>query len=469
MINKSKTCNNVYLLYYIVYYVVLMSVIYFLFIGVPIWDGLIIWTFNRIKYSYGKYGYLIFLLPEIILTTLPLIIFTVFHNRKYYNKKVEKRSYQIALVIPCHKAQDVIKNTLEKALKLFDGRSIYVIDNGNTSIPTDNTRHICNGLGVNYIWCDVGSKLAAIYVGTKAAVGYKYIMQIDDDMELEQDMTFPICNDIDCIAYTISGISKFKKNNLLQRCQDVEYKISGFIKALQSWVGNTIFAHGAISLWKRDSLIKVLHQHPMYPISDDWFTGFIANCMGMRIEVCDQKFIGTDTPSVLFYGGRLSGYGNATLLHQRLTRWYALIGIQIMNQIYYIFFVWKFSWKRIIMQKLILLWYMFVMIIITFRYIILGYSLFLSPIFPLIMFSVNIGIWLIHFSIINYKLLVDNERIPFYMIFIQPIYTMYDILILGCAMIYGIFYKIPNVLFTPRLKLSENDKIQSILNKLPIV
>jgi hypothetical protein len=322
---------------------------------------------------------------------------------------------------------------------------------------------------VNYIWSNIGSKLVAIYVGVRAAEGYKYIMQIDDDMELEEDMTFPIDTYADCIAYTISAISKYKtKNNIIQHCQDVEYKIAGIIKALQSWVGNTIFAHGAVSLWKRESLLKVLHKHPMYPISDDWFTGFTANCLGMRIEVCDQKFIRTDTPSTLFYGGRLSGYGNTTLFHQRFSRWYALIGLQLVNQIYYIFFIWKLTWKRIIFQKILLLWYCFTMCIIPFRYIILGYSLYISHLFPLIMFSVYIGIWFINFCIINYILLLKHEQIPFYLVLIKPIYGIYDTLVLGFSLIYGIFYKIPVVLFTPRKKILENEKIQKIIERLHV-
>ena len=454
------------LLNFTLYYVILLSVIYLLFVGYPLWDGLTILVANRIKMSYNQYGYLTFILPEIILITIPLIIYTIFHKRRYLHQKVVGRSYEIALIIPCHKAESILSNTLEKALKIFDSRSIYVIDNGNSNYPLDNSRWLCESHGVNYIWSNIGSKLISIYIGVKAAEGYKYVMQIDDDMELEEDMTFPIDTDADCIAYTISGISKYKKNNMLQHCQDVEYKIAGLIKSLQSWVGNTIFAHGAVSLWKRESLLKVLNNHPMYPISDDWFTGFTANCMGMRIEVCDQKFIGTDTPSTLFYGGRLTGYGSTTLFNQRFWRWYALIGLQLINQIYYIFFIWKLSWRRILFQKLLLLWYCFVMCIIPFRYIILGYSLYLSHIFPLIMLSAYLGLWCINFSIINYILLLKHERKSFYMVFVQPIYSIYDIVVLGSSLMYGVFYKIPVVLFTPRHKIVDNEKIQKILDRL---
>lgn len=452
--------------YYVIYYISLFCFIYFVFVGIPLWSGLVMWFIKRMKENKEYLGFLGFVLPEIFLTTVPLVIFLKLIDRRCLNKNLQDTpNGKVALIIPCHKAENIINPTLEKALKIFDAKDIYVIDNGNSDIPLDNTRWVCEELGVNYMWCNMGSKFISIYVGVKLAYNYEYVMQMDDDMELDDDMKFLLDEKVDCVAYTISGISKYKKNNLLQHCQDIEYKISGIIKCLQSWLGNTIFAHGAISLWKRESLIKVLESHPAYPISDDWFTGFTANRLGMRIEVCNHKFISTDTPSTLFFSGRKSGYGDATLLKQRLFRWYALIGLQIVYQLYYIFFIWTLPFKRIIFQKIFLLWYLFVMLIVSFRYFILGYALFISPTFTCIMIGVTLGIWVTHFIVINYTFLKQEERFPWYMIFIQPVYTMYDIIILSCGIMYGVFYKIPNVLFTPRTKILENEKINKLLVK----
>jgi hypothetical protein len=43
--------------------------------------------------------------------------------------------------------------------------------------------------------------------------------------------------------------------------QDLEYKIAGFMKMFQSWIGSAIMAHGAISLWERKTMLEVLFKH----------------------------------------------------------------------------------------------------------------------------------------------------------------------------------------------------------------
>ena len=449
-------------LLYTTYYTCLFGSIYTVFVGYNFWKGLVITMSDYIK-RYNAYGYLIFVSLGFVFTTLPFIIIICVYRRKYLNKPIQQRNENTALIIPCHRAESVIGKTLEKALCIFDPESIFVIDNGNSDSPLDNTKTVCENLGVNYTWSNVGSKISSIYIGTKLAKDYSYVMQIDDDIFLEEDMTFPIDDTIDCIAYTISAISKDGSNNLLQKCQDVEYKIAGITKGVHSWLGNTSFAHGAISLWKRESLIKVLDNHPMYPISDDWFIGFMANTYGMRIEVCDQKFISTDTPRTLCWGGRTSGYGSATLLKQRFGRWYALIALETVYNLYYVFFVWSFSFRRVIFQKLFILWHSMVMTMILFRYLIFAYSIYISYMFPLIMLAVSIGFWVLHFIIFNTILLQKEERFDLSMLFVFPVFKIQDSIVCITSSFYGIFYKIPIVLIEERINLQENQKIKKIL------
>jgi hypothetical protein len=450
---------------YTLYYITLFTIIYCLFIGYGLWEGLIRYMAMSLR-KYNAYGYLLYSLIDIIYTTLPLVIVAILYRRKYLNKPIQKRDINIALLIPCHKAESIIENTLKDALRIFTPQSIYVIDNGNSDKPFDNTQNICENLGVNYVWSNIGSKITSIYIGARLAKNFSHVMQIDDDISLEKDMTFPIDESIDCIAYTISGISKNKNDsNILQKCQDVEYKIAGIIKGIQTWLGNANFAHGAISLWKRESLIKVLENHPMYPISDDWFTGYIANVYGMRIEVCDQKFISTDTPRTLFWGGRTSGYGNCTLWQQRFIRWYALIGLQTIYNLYYIFFVWKFSIRRVIFQKLFILFHSVIMTIIIFRYVIFAYSIYLSVLFPMIMFASRLVLWIINFIMLNFLFLQKEERFDLLILFIFPLYYMIDSVACIASILYGIFYKIPRVLIEDRINLKDNEKIKIILEK----
>jgi hypothetical protein len=56
---------------------------------------------------------------------------------------------ETALIIPCYKAAKLIGATLEAALKVFPKEHIFVIANGNSDIPLDNTEEVCKPYGVN--------------------------------------------------------------------------------------------------------------------------------------------------------------------------------------------------------------------------------------------------------------------------------------------------------------------------------
>jgi hypothetical protein len=55
---------------------------------------------------------------------------------------------QTALLIPCYKSAGIIKATLEAALKVFPAKNIFVIANGNSELPLDNTEEVCRPYGV---------------------------------------------------------------------------------------------------------------------------------------------------------------------------------------------------------------------------------------------------------------------------------------------------------------------------------
>jgi hypothetical protein len=58
-----------------------------------------------------------------------------------------------------YKAAQLIGPTLAAALKIFPAKNIFVIANGNSPTPLDNTEEICQQYGVNHVWSPVGSKM----------------------------------------------------------------------------------------------------------------------------------------------------------------------------------------------------------------------------------------------------------------------------------------------------------------------
>jgi hypothetical protein len=120
-----------------------------------------------------------------------------------------------ALLIPCYKSASLIASTLESALKIFPPSHIFVIANGNSATPLDNTEE------VNHIWSPIGSKIVAQFVGCYAAKSFKNVLLIDDDCALPED--FPIVTDrlvgnVQCIGYTIKSVGPgSSKGNLCQQ------------------------------------------------------------------------------------------------------------------------------------------------------------------------------------------------------------------------------------------------------------
>lgn len=443
---------------YSLYYIFLFATIYFVFIGIPFWDGFFYWLWKAIRVFKLAYGYLMFLLLEFCLTVIPIIIY----RRKHIKTKTEKTN-DIALIIPCHKAGDIIKDTLEAALKVFEPQNIFVIDNGNSSEPLDNTNLICEELGINYKWVSVGSKVAAIYVGAKITKNYKYVMQIDDDVFLNEDMSFPVDENTDCIAYMISADSHRGNKNIIHHLQDMEYKHGGIIRGYQ---GSPMFAHGAISLWNRLTLINVLENHQMYKISDDWFTGYTCNAMGYNITVCDRNFVKTDVPSNLFFKSRQGGYGNATLFSQRFGRWYRTRIIQMFYTCYYMFFVWKQKLPiyKVFLQKMFFLWDIMQTLLNYSRLFMFVFYVLYDWRFTLILWGACLATGMLNFLILNYYQLQKEERLPFWLIFIAPIYSVYDSVVFCLTLTYSLLTN-PFVLFNKDQKLKENDKILKIIEE----
>jgi len=236
--------------------------------------------------------------------------------------------HNTALLIPCFKSAKIIGPTLVAALKIFPPHHIYVLANGNSPAPLDDTEEICRPYGVNHIWSPVGSKIVAQFVGCYAAKHFENVLLIDDDCALPAN--FPIVSDrmkgkIQCVGYTIKSVGPHSsRGTLCQQAQDLEYKISGLQRQFAGVIGSATFPHGAISLWNTKFLIQTFHTHPGFSVSEDWFFGHVARELGCRITMCSAIFVETETPTDVFFaarGGSRGGFGEMTVFKQRFYRW----------------------------------------------------------------------------------------------------------------------------------------------------
>lgn len=189
---------------------------------------------------------------------------------------------ETCLLIPAYKAADALPRTIEHALKIFKPNQIFIVANGDSPVPLDNTEDVCKEYGVNHAWVPFGSKITAEFVGVMLAKEFKYCLLIDDDVHLPANM--PIVTDrisssrehgsTVCVGYSLKSTGPDgSKGTFIQQAQDLEYKLSGLSRHFTGTYGSAIFPHGAIILWEREILERLFWGHPGFKISEDWYFG----------------------------------------------------------------------------------------------------------------------------------------------------------------------------------------------------
>lgn len=347
-----------YILQY-VSYLFILAIIYFCMVGYPFWDGVVL-SFWGI---YGKKNFVwlsaIFIGVAFSYAAMPLLV--LFQKSREFTEEERERNSERAketsLIIACYKSAGCIQHTLDCALKTFPAENIFVIANGNSDTPLDNTGDICLRNGVNHIWVPIGSKIAAQYVGVAAAHRFKFCLMIDDDVALPEN--FPIvtnriqCNKegetggrgrVKCIGYALQATDgEGDAGNYCQQAQDLEYKLAGLSKQFFGKYGSASFPHGAISLWERTFFEECFKTHPGYRISEDWFFGVVCRNAGGRIDFCSEVFVKTEVPKKLLRSGKgdRAGYGELTVTAQRLWRWNFFLMARILYNAHFILFEWQ--------------------------------------------------------------------------------------------------------------------------------
>lgn len=334
------------------YLVVVVLIVYLTFVGYPLWPGAAAMYYKWLRNAgIAQAGSAIFLSWAALQTFLPLLG-TRFETE--VDSEESRDASETALVIPAYKAAAILPETIEAALKIFEPAQIFIINNGNTPEPQDNTAEVCKKYGVNHAWVPIGSKIVVEFIGIALTSSYKYILLIDDDVHLPANL--PLVTDrlkgsTKCIGYTIKSTgANGIKGTIIQQCQDMEYKVSGLSRTFAGKYGSATFPHGAIILWEREVLRELFNVHPGYLISEDWYFGHAARSSGFRIEFCSQVFVDTETPPALFKNSAAArgGFGEMTVYKQRFGRWNYFYALRIWEDTIYILFAWRLSWRELI-------------------------------------------------------------------------------------------------------------------------
>lgn len=155
-------------------YLLLLALIYFVCIGRPLWGGLVWYTYVLFAhYLTVAVGLVFFATVSGLYAFAPLLV--TFEpepaaTAQVVDDETVSGANETALIIPCYRSEKLIAATIEAAMiASFPASSIFIIANGNSFTPLDNTEDICKKYSVNHFWCPVGSKIVAQYAGCYVA------------------------------------------------------------------------------------------------------------------------------------------------------------------------------------------------------------------------------------------------------------------------------------------------------------
>ncbi|KAJ5381753.1 uncharacterized protein N7496_004181 [Penicillium cataractarum] len=419
-------------------YLLLILFVYFVLIGMPLWKGAVWWLYWVVANKFViQGGYAITIGLAALYAFLPLLIlFEKDPPQKDEMSEVDleknvENAKNTALLIPCYKSANIIGPTLKAALEIFPPENIFVIANGNSETPLDNTEEVCQPYGVNHLWVPIGSKIVAQFAGCYAAKGFENVLLIDDDCALPPN--FPIVSDrlkdkVKCIGYTIKSVGpNSSKGTYCQQAQDLEYKMSGLQRAFFGKLGSATFPHGAISIWNTDFLKQTFHEHPGFSVSEDWFFGDSCRRLGGRITMCSSVFVETETPSSVFFSGSGSrgGFGEMTIFSQRFKRWNFFFVVGMYYDMKYILTSWKLGWWEI-GAKLCVFQEVYETLIYLLAPFMLPIAFIVRPGFCGMLLGVTIGMYIINVILFNeIHLRLKKERIDWIVLIFY--YTFYKI------------------------------------------
>ncbi|KAJ5986529.1 hypothetical protein N7451_010894 [Penicillium sp. IBT 35674x] len=421
-------------------YLLLVLFIYFVLVGMPLWKGAVWWLYWVVSHKFTVTGgWAILLGLAFLYAFCPLLI--LFEKdpppaTEYINADLEKNdssAKNTALLIPCYKSAQIIGPTLEAALKVFPAENIFVIANGNSQTPLDDTEEVCRPYGVNHLWVPVGSKIVAQFAGCYAAKGFENVLLIDDDCALPPN--FPVVSDrlkgqVKCLGYTIKSVGPgSSKGTYCQQAQDLEYKMSGIQRAFFGMLGSATFPHGAISLWNTEFLKQTFHEHPGYSVSEDWFFGDACRRLGGRVTMCTSVFVETETPSSVFFagGGSRGGFGEMTIFQQRFKRWNFFFVIGMYYDMKYILTSWKLGWWEL-GAKLCVFQEVYETLIYLFAPFYFPISFVVRPSFSGILLGATIAMYIVNVVLFNeIHLRKKKERIDWKVLIFY--YTGYKIVL----------------------------------------
>lgn len=238
----------------------------------------------------------------------------------------------LGFLIPCHHSEDVILETVRSCLRHVKQEQIFILDNGKSEYPSDNTGALLKRYfpNVNYIYIPIPSKTKALRYGAEfAQEKYPFVFLIDDDVRVPAEFIFKkYVFDSDPylkgLVLPLRAIAEYQPGTFLSRLitswQDLEYQLADLDIRFQDMFAAVARPHGGGSIWRTEALIEVLNKHNTKFPGEDEQMGFNLQHMqlgGQAILRYDpDNYLSTFVP-VTYLGPANKG----NLWNQRVRSW----------------------------------------------------------------------------------------------------------------------------------------------------
>ena len=246
------------------YNIFLFPLLWYCFIG---GIGYSIYLLSNDIHKIGKYflegGWFehFWIFPFYLLSEFCFIVLNIIGQQKdktYIDNLTEEDKYNslenTAVIIPCHKGYNEIKNNRERLQ--FKFKNIFIADNNNNEGENEDFKEYCINYGMYYLYYSLPNKTNAIlktteYIKNKFPFMKKIIL-LDDDTVVNND--FFIREDLlenpTTAGYTCCiGIYDIANKNYLEKWIDFEYRTISYRNRSRNF--HTLkFLHGIICVYK---------------------------------------------------------------------------------------------------------------------------------------------------------------------------------------------------------------------------
>jgi len=236
---------------------------------------------------------------------------------------------RIGAIIPCHQSEAEIANTCRSIMRYLPPQNIVVADNANSVHPPDETRAVVKAVDpdITYLFIQRGLKTLALYNGMLQLPQHvEYILHVDDDTVLPEDMVFDEKWFEDASVAEVTYPFFPREENLLTSCIGLIFRLNFHMSYFANVTsGTSLWAPGIVGLVRRSAFMKVFPDHVFLPFGEDAFLGTLLLANNWKIKRDMRSNVVTFAPPVFFTpcasSSREQGYGATSLFKQRAQRW----------------------------------------------------------------------------------------------------------------------------------------------------